>query len=173
MDGTIEYSVGGSNRFTVAEAPEGVKFEKRVSRNYYMFEAAIPWSALGLDGAPIGRTMRANVVVRDRRDGSLVLETIPEAVANQSWSWPEFRLNGDAGIIAPTSTPGETSFEIHGRTVSTTGSSTVESMQVYTAAGALVASACGNSITVPAGGMYIVRAINSRGPATSKIIIVE
>ena len=172
-DGTMEYSVGGNNRFTVAEIPEGLKFEKRVSRNYYMFEAAIPWSALGLDGAPAGRTMRANVVVRDRRDGALVLETLPEAISNQSWTWPEFRLSGGAGVAAPATEPEGTSFEINGRTVSTSGGASVEMMQAYTAAGALVASAAGNSITVPAAGMYIVRALNSCGPASSKIIIVE
>ncbi|MBD5225110.1 MAG: hypothetical protein HDS68_03965 [Bacteroidales bacterium] len=93
VDGTVTFTYGSGNRWNAAdEVPEGIKTEIKQSRAYYFIETAIPWSALGLESAPVDRVMRVNVEISDRRSKEHRKEAIPGAVANQSWTWPEFHL---------------------------------------------------------------------------------
>ena len=93
VDGTIDYQYGANNRWNKADAaPEGVKSVVKQGRTYYMIEVAIPWKALGWEGAYVGQTMRVNIEVNDIRTKELRQEMFPDAKRNQSWTWPEFRL---------------------------------------------------------------------------------
>ena len=102
-DGTISMRRGEGNLWQAEELdPEGVVCEKRVSKRFYVFEGAIPWSVLGESGAPSpDRIMRINVQQRDLRTGALLNEKIPEATDRSSWTWPELRLGENTGIDVP------------------------------------------------------------------------
>ena len=92
-DGTVEYAYGMDGEYHTAEA-EDVSMKVVAGKTYYMLEVAIPWKNLGLSEAPVGRTMRVNVQVRDMRaDGSYRFEPIPEAQPYSSYTWPRFTLN--------------------------------------------------------------------------------
>lgn len=104
VDGTIDYQYGANNRWNKANAaPEGVKSVVKQGRTYYMIEVAIPWKALGWEGAYVEQTMRVNIEVNDIRTKELRQEMFPDAKRNQSWTWPEFRLTPSehVGITAP------------------------------------------------------------------------
>ena len=102
-DGAISMRRGEGNLWQAEELdPEGVVCEKRVSKRFYVFEGAIPWSVLGESGAPSpDRIMRINVQQRDLRTGALLNEKIPEATDRSSWTWPELRLGENTGIDVP------------------------------------------------------------------------
>ncbi|MCM1111116.1 MAG: hypothetical protein NC336_07910 [Clostridium sp.] len=102
VDGTVDWCYGANNRWTTAEeVPEGVDYEVAVSKTYYQMEIAIPWRALGFSGpVDADHTMRCNVEVRDRREGALLYEPIPQTAKNASWTWPEFHLNEDPRATA-------------------------------------------------------------------------
>ena len=102
-DGTISMRRGEGNRWQAEELdPEGVVCEKRVSKRFYVFEGAIPWSVLGEQGAPSpDRAMRFNVQQRDLRTGEVRYESIPDATDRSSWTWPELRLGENTGIDVP------------------------------------------------------------------------
>ena len=70
---------------------------------YYELEAAIPWKALGLEKAPAGKLMRADVSVTDRHEASIEYDVIVDTktAKNQpnSWAWMDFMLiAGDSGV---------------------------------------------------------------------------
>ena len=107
VDGTVDFATGGGNKWTkAASAPEGIKYTVNRGRTYYMQEIAIPWKALGMTAAPTGTVLRANIELSDRRESEHRKEAIPDTYVNQSWSWPELRLNaapdGPDGIDAAT-----------------------------------------------------------------------
>ncbi len=104
VDGTIDYQYGANNRWNKSDvAPEGVKSVVKLGRTYYMIEVAIPWKALGWEGAYVEQTMRVNIEVNDIRTKELRQEMFPDAKRNQSWTWPEFRLTPSehVGITIP------------------------------------------------------------------------
>lgn len=93
VDGSGSYQYGQSNRWISGDTiPAGVRSAVKKGRNYYMVEVAIPWSVLGWAGPEVEKTMRVNIEVNDIRTGELRQEMFPDALRNQSWTWPEFRL---------------------------------------------------------------------------------
>lgn len=145
VDGSVEFSAGDGGKWqTAVKNPEGITAAKNVSRSYYIIEAAIPWKNLGLDKAPkADALMRCNIEVRDRRDGKLVMETIPESYSRQSWTWPEFRLGK-----APESSVGnvaadvpEVKVSVADGCVSVASDRELRSLNIVGTAGAVLASA--------------------------------
>lgn len=96
-DGKLEYAYGKDNEYHSAEI-EGYKYVVKKGKTYYMFEAAIPWSVMGLDKAPVGQEMRVNISVRDMRPSGYAFEPIPDAQLYSSYTWPGFILNEQASI---------------------------------------------------------------------------
>ena len=87
---------------------EGVHLEVNTASNYYILEAAIPWSFFGLDFPPVGRDMRAMTELWDKRvasDNSVYKETFPDGNFNSSWTYMAFRLieSDLLGVEAPAS----------------------------------------------------------------------
>ena len=72
-----------------------VKLDISREASRYILEAAIPWKDLGFGKAPVGKAMRANVELTDRRSehpSDYVVEMLPDATATSSWTWMELRL---------------------------------------------------------------------------------
>ncbi len=92
-DGTMEMEYGSGNKWHDATTTEGIIYNINKKSYYYNIIVAIPWSMLGMDKAPQGKTMRINVENRDRDEGVIIGECIPDAIARESWTWMEFRLN--------------------------------------------------------------------------------
>ncbi len=170
-DGTISMRRGEGNRWQAEELdPEGVVCEKRVSKRFYVFEGAIPWSVLGESGAPSpDRIMRINVQQRDRRSRKLLYETIPDAADRSSWTWPELRLGENTGIPGcemPDTEP--LTIAVSGRNVSAEGSR----IEVFSPSGALIASGTG-SVALPAAGIYVVKAVGPSGRTAQRKVAVN
>ena len=167
VDGTVDFSVGGGNKWTEGETPEGVKFVASPGRSYYDLELAVPWKALGYDTPPTDKLMRCNIEVRDRRDTELVIDRIPETESKQSWTWPEFRLNGNGGasVEAPAADgdAAQVTVNVTSGQLRATASREIRSVNIYSMAGALMASAAGNgnqaAVSLPAGGGLAVAEI--------------
>ena len=170
-DGTISMRRGEGNRWQAEELdPEGVVCEKRVSKRFYVFEGAIPWSVLGESGAPSpDRIMRINVQQRDRRSRKLLYESIPEATDRSSWTWPELRLGENTGIPGcemPDTEP--LTIAVSGRNVSAEGSR----IEVFSPSGAPIASGTG-SVALPAAGIYVVKAVGPSGRTARRKVAVN
>lgn len=141
VDGSIQWSYGLNGKWVVETAlPEGVVMEKNISKTYYQLEAAIPWKALGLNGAAgSSHAMRCNVEIRDRREGELVSESIPQTSKNASWTWPEFRLNDSdpSGIVRPTVERGLPKIDTvaRGGTVTVRSSEPISSIEAFNPTG--------------------------------------
>lgn len=58
----------------------------------YRVEAAIPWRAIGLDAAPVGKKLAVNLSIDFPRDGAVVSDTIADANTNRSSTWMLFEL---------------------------------------------------------------------------------
>lgn len=144
-DGTITFSSGNNNKWvTESTVPDGIEYKTNLRSSYYDMEIAVPWKALGLDKAPVGKTMRCNVEVRDRRDGDIKTETIPDANARQSWTWPEFKLNPGSSSVDEVTIGGSESsavVSVSGRSVNIlSGAREMESVTIYNTSGIVVAS---------------------------------
>lgn len=60
--------------------------------NYYIIEAAIPWTDLGLTAPPVGQRIGFAIECTDNRQGNAYTETIPDAHPDRPWTWMELRL---------------------------------------------------------------------------------
>ena len=169
VNGELEFSAGGNNKWTTSDTPEGVNFVALPSRNYYDLELAVPWKVLGYDKPPVDKLMRCNIEIRDRRDTELVLEKIAETESRQSWSWPEFRLNGDGGAGMETPEAGNTpvAVSIDSGQLDICAGSVIENVKVYSVSGAMVASEAGNgnhaTVSLPGSGWLAVAEIQMAG----------
>ena len=182
-NGEVELSSGGNNRWIHAETPAGVKFVAKLQKNYYDMELAIPWKALGFDAPPVDKLMRCNIEVRDRRADALILETIPETINRQSWTWPEFRLNKDAGAgidnECGVAVGGDNAAAVSARDgeLQVCASREIAFVRVYSSAGVGIASSGVNAfnakVSLPgAGWLALVRIIYADGVEECAKVVV-
>ena len=94
-NGTINISEGDAGKWNEIQTPEDISFGTDIRSTHYDVDLALPWTSLGCESAPVGRDMRCLIEVRDRRDSTLLRDTIPDADQNQSWTWPQLRLSPD------------------------------------------------------------------------------
>ena len=96
LDGTVWFFQGASADWElVRRKRRRVKLGISREASRYILEAAIPWKDLGFGKAPVGKAMRANVELTDRRSehpSDYVVEMLPDATATSSWTWMELRL---------------------------------------------------------------------------------
>lgn len=183
VNGSVKLYTGGSNRWTEIEVPDDVKYAVNTKSTYYEMEIAIPWKALGCDAVPLDRKMRCYVDVKDRRDGDMVTETIPESALRQSWTWPEFRLlpadasGVDSVITEEAEDKDDLSVTVNNDNVSVKSSRCIVSVSLYDMSGRRIRfEQCGaNECSVHTGGcrgVFIVAADYECGlRGYSKIII--
>lgn len=96
-NGDVTFHIGNGNAWRESEVPSSVVSAAHTLRNSYTIEVAIPWSVLGCETAPVERLMRCYADVHDNRSGTVLTETITDAVLESSWTWPEFTLRKTAG----------------------------------------------------------------------------
>lgn len=133
VNGSLKLYEGNSNKWNEVTVPESVRFAVNAKTSYYDMEIAIPWSVLGCDVPPVDRLMRCYLEIRDRRDGEIVNETIPDAILRQSWTWPEFRLNpSDESSVKDISVNNDTtSVTVNAGNVSVKSSRCIASVSMY------------------------------------------
>lgn len=99
VDGSVDFYRGDSGKWVKEDPTSDIRFATSLQKTYYDMEVAIPWKALGCEEAPTEKIMRCYLEVRDRKQTEIVTEGVTDALLRQSWTWPEFRLNGNgAGI---------------------------------------------------------------------------
>ena len=112
------------------------------SGTYYVVEAAIPWSVIGKDKAPVSQRMAAAIEVEDVGETSMQTERIPDVRRNASWTYMEFRLSGDSetdGIRGTVETGnGECYMHINGNTLSVESRKDIAGMTLYSADGRII-----------------------------------
>jgi len=167
------YKGSTTRRRWVKYEADGVHYVVIPSKRYYVLEAAIPWTALGLESAPIGRKMRANVMLQDNRGGNTVLrELLPDSQLDGSWSWMDFVLQPLPSGIGVVSKSSECSLKIDGRRVSVVGAG-VRKVCVYAADGRQVGSYTTSNFLAPfVHGTFIVKVTLSDGSTFCKKIIL-
>lgn len=171
-DGNVVMRRGASGKWQPEESPAEVRYVLNLGKKYYMMEVAIPWTLLGEASAPSpDREMRMNLQVRDRRQNSLVYESIPEALDKSSWTWPEFSLGESAGIAAPVAEGySRPTITVDGAEVRVAGGPEVSRLALYTLSGTVAAIAEGPSVPLPEHGIYVAKATFVDGSAKSQLI---
>lgn len=92
LDGTMQILLGNNTSTSWQKTAPGDTLDThfRVSRTAraYVIEAAIPWDRLSV-AQPYNITMRANVIMQDRRPENEVplYEMIPDARRDEPWTW--------------------------------------------------------------------------------------
>lgn len=154
VDGSLDFYAGNANKWVKSEVtPQGVDYRLNVTDEYYDMKVAVPWSVLGYEKPPVDKLMRCNIEIRDRRDGELILEEIPETKSKQSWTWPEFRLNTDGYGSVPgieSDVEPKALLNFSGNKLNVMASAPVDCVKVYSLSGALLASRsnCGERLTI-------------------------
>ena len=94
-NGTVSLKVGklGGWREATTEELESVKYAINIQSVYYNLEAAIPWSLLGHEEAPVNQRMAVALEIFNQTESNEpTTETIPEVTNNASSTWLEMRL---------------------------------------------------------------------------------
>ena len=115
-------------------------------------EVAIPWELLGYETAPVQNQMRINLEIRNRKDGAVEKETIPETQSKQSWSWMEFRLvDNTTGMSPVTENNNKIKTIIQDRILHIYGNNDMNSVSLYSFNGMILHQAknCGSVYRIP------------------------
>lgn len=96
-NGTVKFYAGKDKSWILGDA-SGIDYKLTKAASYYFFEAAIPWSKLGKDKAPVDQRMAIATTLVNVYPGNWATEDIADVDVNASWTWLEFRLNQSSGI---------------------------------------------------------------------------
>ena len=176
VNGNVTMKYGDNNNWHDADNTEDITYIVNTKSFYYDMEIAIPWKLLGYETAPVQNQMRVNLEIRNRKDGAVEKEIIPETLAKQSWSWMEFRLNKtESGIQTPLS-DNQTiiAYTEHG-TLNIKSNTDISGISVYASNGALLHQVqnYGNSYQIPLSysGNGILKIKLANGNTVSKKIL--
>ena len=181
LDSTVWFYKGVTNthRF-VKQDDNDIRLCVQRRSTYYIMEAAVPWSELGFEKAPVNQVMRLNVELSNRTSESsstLTKEMLPDAKANSSWTWMEFRLqpNPDETGISSVWNDG-THLSVTGNRININSDLAVVNATLYTIDGKVVASRrnAGKdfSIEVPTKGITIVKLKLANEQIVSRKIVI-
>lgn len=160
---------------------DGVTVEmKTVSTDgRYVMEAAIPWTALEMTAPPTGRRMGIDIEVVDCREGSSVIETLPDAQRGKSTTYMEFRLkdkDDTSGITTETVGNSDVKVNVSGNTLIVDSNTVVNALDVYSPDGRIIARVPGGSnrlsTQVATPGLAIVKMTLDGGTVVNRKIIV-
>lgn len=155
-------------------------YVKGGTNRYYIVEAAIPWSSLGITNANElnGSHMRVNVMLQNRNkdNASIAYEMLPDSKRDESWSWMDFYLQqhettGIESVKTDNASLAVISNNGHEVTIDNDGTASTE---VYTASGTLIGKYNAKRFTLPQSvkGVVIIRVVqNGNKIATQKIIL--
>lgn len=171
-DGTVEYRMGDNGEW-LKHDPSAVKCHVNVSDDHYVLEAAIPWSLLGKDSAPERERMAVGIEIYDRRGNSFKSESIPDVLHDESWTWIEFRLDGDketGGVENVTENKSDVRMNISDGFIKVASDSAITELSVFTADGKSLGSIHPNSSTcsikLDTHGVILARVVSEDGTVT-------
>lgn len=78
-----------------------IRLAIKQSSTYYVMEAAIPWADLGQTEPPVAHRMAIGIEMQDRRNNSIVSESIPDVSTNAPWTWMTLRLGELPASVEP------------------------------------------------------------------------
>ncbi len=177
-NGTVtDFKYGKNNRWISQDTPEGINYVIKEKTTYYTIEAAIPWSALGLESAPIDTEMRVNLEMVNRSDASIKKEALPETDNKASWTWFAFNLNPapESGIEEIAVKENTVTTIMAGNTLHVScHDEDIATVALYSISGALLHQAdnCGKyySITTPEQGIGLLQVTLANGQTTTRKI---
>lgn len=85
-DGTLSVGKGNGKSF-VGTTMEAARIACVASTNNYRIELAIPWGSIGLDSAPIGRSISVNLEVLSGDGTTQLVEQIPDTSPTKPATW--------------------------------------------------------------------------------------
>lgn len=91
-DGTMVLKEGNNGSWETVTNDVGIQFSVTIKSNYYMIEAAIPWSSLGYSNANNANRMAVAIERFDRSESTYQVEKIADALTNSPSTWMEFHL---------------------------------------------------------------------------------
>ncbi|MDE6853519.1 MAG: exo-alpha-sialidase [Muribaculaceae bacterium] len=173
VDGSVAFARGSGRAWSSAEVPEGLTETVVRADGSYRIDGTIPWSALGLQAAPLDRTVRCTVEIRDRRTGASLVEKVPAAENRSSVSWlPLVFGPSGAGLSAPVAAEA-VRFRHSGRTLSVDSMTPVVGLEAYSTVGTLVARSASAQLSLPSAGLFLCSATLSDGRRVSAKVVTE
>ena len=124
-DATLQASRGNGRGWVDAELPD-IQAASVVGASNYRLEVAIPWTAIGLDEAPVGGNLSVNLEVLSGDGTQQLVERIPDASPLQPATWVPLQLIASDPTPLPTlrtETGPRTTYDLQGRPVPATGMS--------------------------------------------------
>ena len=120
-NGTLTAEVGNGKQFVPTTLPD-VLSPTTVSSSSYRMEVAIPWQALGLQAAPIGKRLSVNLEVITGDGEEQMTERIPDASPTMPSTWMPLTLiePDPTAVLLPRETPtkgGERAYNLLGQQV--------------------------------------------------------
>jgi len=174
--GTYDSYIGSStlNKWTKTTI-EGIRQVVGAASAYYIIEAAIPWSALGVT-SPQGKTMRANVICQNRGESTtdIATEGIVDANRDKPYTWMDLYLqpSGETGI-KHVKTEEKVDVLIRGDKVVVVADTPVAHVSAYSLLGRQVATSAESTIAIPDNvkGAFIVKVVLQNGKSVTKKFI--
>lgn len=178
LSGTLNRFEGTGSSWKRADNDKPTYVVNRAS-SYYIMEIAIPWTDMGLSGAPAG-DLRVNMEIRNGSTDGADTETIPDAGINTTWTWMPLHLSpmpADAGIGGVNAEEDNTlvisasdnTFNVH-------SAATMQNITVYAPDGRVagIYKDCENSFSTesPISGMAIIKVELEDGRVISRKVIL-
>ena len=105
-DGTLSISKGNGKEWVQTTLPS-VNVASAITSTSYRLELAIPWSAIGLDAAPVGQNISVNLEITTGDGSQQLVERIPDASPLKPATWMPLKLieADPTSFISPTAAP--------------------------------------------------------------------
>jgi len=97
LNGKVSRFVGNGNGGWISGISDVTHLVVSRYTGYYIMELAIPWADMQLPGPP-SNDLLVNIALYDATQESFMTETIPDARAQETWTWMPLHLKTPTGI---------------------------------------------------------------------------
>ncbi len=188
VEGTFRYRFRLNNEFIKYDG-SGTRWVKNtdtnartavtISRTYYVLEAAIPWTDLGLTAPPM-HNIPVNIYVNNgSATEDAVVETIPDAQVSAPWTWMPLHLQDvETGIheVVADADNADIKVFVNGNQLSIESATAISEASVYSLDGRCVAryNNVQHSLTavVPMSGMAVMKFRLANGRTVSRKVVL-
>lgn len=172
---TRYYGNGYTWRYASSQAPRCVI---NTSSSYYVLEAAIPWTDMGIE-APAENKIAVNVEIVNASASSSVTETIPDANPNAPWTWMPLHLQDfETGVreVKAEAANDAADIYVNGETLNIKSGNYIDRAVIYSLDGKAVKQYTdvqnAFSAPVPFSGMAVIRLSFRNGTTLTRKIIL-
>ncbi len=176
--GTMWYRAPQNGVWILDKDYDEVTYAINTAGRSYTIEAAIPWTSLGYEAAPVGQTMRVALQMTDKHADGKDFEEIPDVDYSKSCTWIEFKLldnkeNALPDIFADKSQQAPTvkCQWIGHDTVMLESPLTITGLKRYSAMGYLLGQSCpdycSTELQIPERGLQIIEVEFANGSRTA------